>query len=539
MGVYGDNRDEVNPLDLHEESELRSAQVSNPWTIAKVNTSLHKMPNQSMNSQQLTPARQKGDLENIVEYQSNTTLPVARALPSPERTQTGDSSGKNQSSSPEYFPYPLTARRPPARNADARSSSPVQSPRREHSGTGTSNLDTWVQRSHVHLQSPSSTIIDESCPMSSSSDIPSTQAYNETLSTRPQDDNTRPYDFVSARTLPTGTPLTKITSLPQRRPRRSGGKSQGQQGAGIKKPFVSPVNDPQKVWFEVGPSSGRGRRSPQKRNIQNKNMDQGLFLGSNDIEPVADANVDQDDRALGQDGLAATLDYETRKADAIHQRKVFLRQQAMSEKQLGILHSSANLSASSNSPHTNRYNKAVAALSDEDASLSRQTNLPEDSSLFEPGNPIAYLLRLQSRSQMSSTRSERERSISPSRARSGTSARRRKTAMLPLESISEGSSTRDLEILVPSLDLQNIKRNIKSKNGVDGYVRSGKIVDGLRTSRSIDIVRGWEDELRLLMDRLYKVHAELGEQLPHKVEVWTALLEHFGAHGGGTNDDSG
>lgn len=526
------------PRDCDEESELQNVQVSNPWTIAKVNAPLRRTSNRPGHVQQCTPLSQRGDVVllhqlgdrgNIVKQSADAALVRSPALPSPERTQTEFSDTEKQSSSPAYFPYPLTARRPRVATENT-SSGQSSSPERTNSARG---LDKWFQRTIPDTNSSPSTVVDSSVDPRSPSNGSMTN--HESLRKEPRVDDTNQRDFVSARTLPTGTPLSEIPSMPQRQTRRGGTKRQTRQGTGINRPFVSPVNDPQKVWFEMGPKPNRGG-PPPKRGPSNQNTDQSLFLGNDDIEVVAEAQEQHGPQELRNDELAVTLDYESRKADAIRKRKTYLQLQAMSENRPGKPQSLSfsDTGAVTQSPHSNRYNKAVAELSAKSSSVTGHDDSPESSPIFEPGDARAYLLRLQRRSQ---TRSERDRSISPSRARSGTSSRRRKTAMLPLETISEDSATRDLEVLLQAsaVELRKIQRGLNSENDVDEYIGTGKIRSGLQQGKTIGVVRDWEDELRLLAKNYIQANSGSEGQSPLRFELWTTLQEHLRTHGDGSN----
>lgn len=510
-----------------EESGLRDVQVSNPWTIAKVNAPIRSRLNPAASARLLTPARQKGDVGYESENPSNATLPVEQAFPSPDRTHRDDSSIGKESSSPERFPYPLKARKS---CAATKATSPSQPSNHERYGPGA--LDTWVQKS---LPSSDSFASPNARGVVNSSSLPSAtasdQAGGEALSTHPQTGNTRPRDFVSARTLPTGTPVSEIPSMPQRPTRKARAKRQAQTGAGINKPFISPVNDLQKVWFDVGPTAGRRGRSPQKGHSQSSpSGDRSLPIGSDDIGEVEAELVHPD--------LAMTLEYEARKADAIQKRRTYLRQLSMSEKQLGLLPSpqATATAKSTSSPHTNRYNKAVAALDPDGAEVPDNAASSDQASVFEAGDPRAYLLRLQRRLQTPG----RDHSISPSRARSGTSSRRRKTAMLPLESISDSNTTRDLELPLPSkaVNSTTMGKNVQEARSVDEYVKSGTISNGLKEAKAIEVARAWEVEIATLIREQYKRHVETGEQWALKIELWPILQAHSAAQDAGNEQDN-
>ena len=140
--------------DPGDDAELRDVRASNPWTIAKVNAPIRRNATTVAQAILPTPARQSGDMTDRSSSPSLRLDRDAPALPSPGRTQTEASSTENLSSSPERFPYPLTARKPRSGHQTARAKSPVDSSNRERYSHGA--LDTWVQRS-----SPTSTGNDQ------------------------------------------------------------------------------------------------------------------------------------------------------------------------------------------------------------------------------------------------------------------------------------------------------------------------------------------------------------------------------------------
>ena len=519
-----------------EDSELRDVQVSNSWTIAKVNAPIQRSARAVANAQMLTPARQKGDVENGQDHSPNETLPMPRALPSPDRTPRDDFSTRNRSSSPEHFPYPLTARKRRAQTSRTGTTSPSQPSNRDRYSHGA--LDTWVQRSLPHPNLSSS--LDTTGDLMSNPyrpTAPTSEADNESVFIDPQAGNTRPRDFVPARTLPIGTPLSEIPSVNGRPAQRSGSKKQLKKGTGNNKPFISPVNDPHKAWFDVDPTSGRRGRSPQKRHQQSSpDHEQNQAAADNGIDSAREAQT----RHVDLD-LAMTLDYEARKAEAIKHRKAYLRQQELREQQMGLSPSPRPFFTASNgtSPHTNRYNKAAAALKSpsNDTAAPASSASPDQVSVFEAGDPRGYLLHMQRRSQTPVASSDC--SISPSRARSGTSSRRRKTAMLPLETTDESRTTRDLELLLSSqvMDLTKIEENMETMTGVDKYVKSGKVVCGFEEAKNIKIVRGWEDKLSTLIGKGYKRYVETGEQWELKIELWPILQNHLASEDAGNDTD--
>lgn len=470
---------------------------------------MRQTPIRSANAQQLTPARQTGDVEYAMTQLSDAAGLSTRALPSPERTQKASSEAEMQSSSPEHFPYPLTARRQRADNLTVLPTSPYQLS--GHRGA----LDTWVQSSQAgfHRSTPTNTA-SVLHPNPSTTASPEIGPRNEPLSTGSRIAAVPGREFISARTLPTSTPLSEIPSLPQGGSRKAGTQ---RRGAGISKPFVSPVNDPTKVWFETGSNHhnrGGRTRSPQKRSPQNQNPDQSLFLlSSDDIVSPPTAGAEPENNGLQHPDLTATLAYETRKAAAMQQQR---------KQQQALLSSvPATPSPKGNSPHTNRYNKAVAALNS-----TEDTPQERSSSVFEAGDPRAYLLRHQTPGD------EQQRhdgsNTSPSRAAQQRSrGLRRKTAMLPLESISPGTTTLDLVLPLPShsTDLNFLKRAVKRASGFEDYTATGEISSGFLQGSDIEVVSAWEERVLLLL--LKDRYGQEESILQTKIELGSVLRNHL------------
>ncbi|KAI4264741.1 MAG: hypothetical protein L6R35_007283, partial [Caloplaca aegaea] len=129
--------------------------------------------------------------------------------------------------------------------------------------------------------------------------------------------------------LPQGTPLSAIPDISQKHNRKGGPRKQ--QHLNVNKPFTPPVQDPNRVWFDhLEPSFSRPPRSTQPRRPQEANaVDTSIHhftsLANDPIDtspPSSEVNVPQ------HPGLALTMDYERRKAEANAARRALLRQQA-------------------------------------------------------------------------------------------------------------------------------------------------------------------------------------------------------------------
>jgi len=485
--------------DPDEEAGLRDIRVSNPWVIAKVNASIHPPPKQwQSNGQLLTPVQPNTDPEGGSSASPATILgethPSPRVLPTPQQSHRDSSDPSTASSSPERFPYPLAARN--SRSGEYALET-QRAANRERYGNGA--LDTWVQKS-----------------INGSSDAPSsTQDLDESLSIDPDTGNTRHRDFVSARTLPTGTPLSEIPTAPTR-PRRQ--SPQKQTGSCINKPFTSPLTD-DRVWFDVG-QKRKGKPSQSDRS-QNTLTPQARLQPSSpgttrsspehashpslQLSSPSTTNSSPD-RPIHPD-LASSLDYEHRKALATQQHRATLLRQQHNTATHPLNHTSP-----SPSPHRNRYNSAIAALHHQagDAPTSNPPSPPPASGL-EPSDPRHYYLRVL----------DRERS--PSRL---PSAKRRKTSLLPLEAIPTDQNIHHLILPHKPLDLKLLAADINAMGVYDAYIASGTLgPGGLGEMQTMDTVRRWEEEIRGLVRERFRSADGVGEM---RVDVWGVVREHVG-----------
>ena len=417
-----ENENELEPInsngtsqvhDLEDEEELRDINVSNPWTFAKLNAPIHpQRPRASnaeganSNQQLLTPAKQYGNLGDDL---CSPELPAAETMnhasfPTPARSQYGT---LREVSSPETFPYPMKRWGKAQREANSRKES---SPDGERSSP--TRLDTWIQRSSPNHETAS----QESSPGRDELSLLS-----------------RHRDFLPASELPQGTPLSAIPDIPQAPRRKAGPRKQQYQGSSktTNKPFKPPaVQEPTRVWFDhLETPSGR----PSKPNKDRTNNS----LSARSPNGIATTHSDEHDPIIDVEyisqhpALAQTMDYETRKAAAVAQRRALLRQQSSIRfpshqshlipspepgTQIKISPSQASSSPFSSSPHKNRYNSAIAALHTPPPSTSKQPNArvsllsdaaatvpseleaetgEKDITKLHPKDPRAYLMHAQ------------------------------------------------------------------------------------------------------------------------------------------------
>ncbi|KAI4149311.1 MAG: hypothetical protein L6R39_002522, partial [Caloplaca ligustica] len=397
-----------------EEEDIRDMTATNPWTLAKLNAPIRRQSQAEHNSNgtgssQQVPTLAKGSGNLLQDLSSPVRIArpdINHGLPTPAKSQNATT---EETSSPDRFPYPMKAWGKARGEADS-------SPHRvsdEGQSSSSAMLDAWVQR--PPLQGRDELFLPVQHPT-----VP-----------RPR------LDFVSASTLSQGTPLSAIPDISQK-PRQREGPRKQQRPPKVNKPFTPPVRDPHRVWFDhLEPSTTRASNASQQRG-------QHGFLGP-------DTSLHPPTRDLANDpiisssspplphhpGLALTMDYEKRKAEATAARRALLRQQqqqqnAQSQPSTNVPASSPTVKISpsqqsqpsllSSSPHRNRYRSAVAALH----TPSQQQHLAagaadswqalEQVQKMDPVDPRAYLIR--------------------SRDDTGRVKRTTKTALLPLESVS-------------------------------------------------------------------------------------------------------
>ena len=442
-----------------DEDTLRNVEVSNPWVLAKLNAAF-RAPGQNRsaaerNGQLPTPGPQLGDAD------------ISRDPSLDDLSQGPDSSPKD-SSSPCPFPFPLKARG--KRRRDDTKVKP-QASGGECRGKGA--LDNWVQRT-----------------LDNSADAPSTAADSgvSDLGIHPNHPQHQ-RDYVSARSLPIGTPLSANPDASQRLKRKFGSRKQ-QQWA-LHKSVISPVNDPGRVWFD------NLENPPKNQNVETRPREDYPYAptaptfdlrDSEDEEPAISIPLE---RTMHSD-LAFTLDYEARKQKAMDQHRQALRQQAAAAKKeartLADMFPDKN---PTNSPHKNRQAKAIAALHTSGSPVTEG-----DSFTFEAGDPRAYLLRVQ--------HSEREAGAQASKSK------RWKSTMLPFETLREEAYIGDL-VLPLKTECLNLGAQVLSSALCDEYIDKGEEVEAFSapTTRQIE---AWEQRLKEMVKALYRIEGMAPEE---------------------------
>lgn len=513
----------IQPLDYDPDTEegLRDIEVSNPWTFAKMNAPVRRvqraiaangMEDFDGNSQLMTPAPDSGQhtvstkapKSNIVQGFNGST---ASNLPTPQRTL------RSPSPNPELI-SPSHARHFPSKawgKAQTESASTrKQDQTRERYGAGA--LDTWVQKSLN---------VGQRGIRKGDTQLPHEPPEDEEISliaARQQVPN-KSNDFISARALQQGTPLRDIPEAPLRRaPCQGPRKRQQQQQEALHKPFISPVNDPHRVWFEMEPP----RRAKAAQHARSKNVRDAIAVTppirfESENEDIIDEISPLKPTTPASPTLERLMDYEHRKRAATQEYRASLLNQAnLTKTSHPNKRGEEPHVSSSNSPHKNRYEAARAALS---PSKDDANNAPQ---VFADGDPRAYLIRVQRREDAA-----RRDGSGPGTGPGQTNhkLRRAKTTMLPLETIAVGQKVQDL-VFNFSTDVPCVKKLEAEAGATDDYVRSGENTCGLLAT--IEDIRGWEQRLSTLIEKTYK--NETGERAKMSFDVWPALQEHMATH---------
>jgi len=454
-----------------EEDSLRDVSISNPWAIAKFNAvarrpMLRESPSSKVkiNRQVPTPRRQAGDVrdpssDDIVD--DPDTVLQDRAAPGHSHAAASVVSP----TSPEPFPYPLKAR---AGRPDTVAN--IQQVHRENNV-----LDAWIPPSRNFHGQESQSLTSDDFPRDSTDPI------------HPQHHQA----FVSARTLPLGTPLSEIPGVSQKHRRNPTPRKQ--QG-NISKPFISPVNDPERVWFETGePPPWKRHRKKESQTYNQDNTPASLSLRDDQSESSA-PSISASARPMHPD-LAITLDYEARKQKAGQAYRERLRQESIIEKMRQRSAGSKEARLTISSPHKNRRQKAIAALHSPNTNIVAKTAAAGSANMFEAGDPRGYLIRTLQHEKDNPHHSNDETEPRVSK--------RRKTALLPLETVREKDCVREL---VQNLNItpETIRKDADTVAAWNEYITTGKSTDPFA---AVDegTVQEWEGLLRRMVSGLYSV----------------------------------
>lgn len=510
--MYAEDDDDMEELDqflaqsaqpavdngAEEDTALRSVHVSNPWVMAKLNAPFRpplsvqqRDSHKDMKHQLPTPGRQVGDVGARTDHSTDdfihdVTTP-ASDVAKPRQ------SGREFLNDPVHasfdpFPFPQKARA--SRHTAETPTRPNESnrERREHGA-----LDTWVQRSLNSSVEPFG------------QDAATLEAVVEPAGFQHRG------DFVSARSLPHGTALSDIPDASQK-PRRRPAQRKQQQGT-INKPFVSPVNDPEHVWFDAfdKPNRKYPQHTPRRREPKNTaGAAAKLILRDDEIEDVQ-LNMATTSQCSMHPDLAITMEYEARKQRAEHQRRELLRQKALAERRDARIvndepGSAAEAPNAKISPHKNRQYKAIAALHNAD-DPSVDAPFLKKTHAFQADDPRAYLVWEQQREA--------------AQLQNGPNAlrpKRRKNIMLPFETMPENNHIREL-ILPLTISRLEIENMVEKSTLHDEYIREGEDAEAFSSPTNREIGT-WEEKLKLLIKASYRIEGmEAEEEMDGDLEV--------------------
>jgi len=492
--------------DIVDRAELEDVNVSNPWTTAKMNRFARsgrrtepRCTNESIavNGQLMTPAREgKGSRPSTI-VPSNEIVHRKGAIianfRTPQHTLRSPSpSPKDVSSSGVWhFPSKAWGKAPSDPRNDKTKARAL-----ERDGGGA--LDAWIRSSPSAGQSAEG--IEDRHITRGLVGVNRTDVLDES-----QRFHANPNDFISARRMQQGTQLCDIPEAPPKRTLRLGLRKQPGQGA-IHKPFVSPVNDPTKVWFEMEPQ----RRPRPNAQAQLQNVRQPLattapirYQSETEavVEEISLLNPTPPLSHPTQVDLEDLMEYEHRKGAATRAYKLSLHNQTnMGLATPNTERVNKDRLSSANSAHKNRYEAAKAALTPAKDSTATSNTMP---SIFADGDPRAYLIRVQKR--------EDEAAQRDSVALGGHShkLRRARTTMLPLETIAADQRVHNLVFDIPT-DVTSVKTQEGEAMDTDEYVRRGEITCGLLPFSSNDEVHTWEQTISDILKTTYR-DAENGD----------------------------
>ncbi|KAI9835741.1 MAG: hypothetical protein M1819_001919 [Sarea resinae] len=442
--------------DPEPEETMQSVNISNPWVLAKMNASVRRpldIPGRGLNTDfgSSSPAELSRNSSRASRApRSRRSSPLREMdplLPTPQRSLSG-------SSSPARELQTTSRLRPRLRTTN--NISRAEAKRRYGAGA----LDTWVQKSlgnsgrHVNAYDGKETDIqqdDDGQSIEGSVDGDSGAASNDFVMARDLVVDRRSVSPLKATTSrrQTQTPLRSPSRLPP--PRHASGS------------VVSPMNDLRNVWFDMGSSS-----PPKKRPKVSSTAFEGKqalnFSPSREIRNAsAETSLLSLRPASVHPDVEELLDYERRKQEAMNERKRLMAQKAELATAAAAVAGNGNPddlepasssnAASTNTPHQNRFNAAIAALS------SPSTTKDAGSSPFKDGDPRGYFIRAgQSASASGSGR-----------------LRRTKTALLPLETVPPQARTQNLTATLET-DVSEIANLVRQTRLMDD--RGGDECDG-------------------------------------------------------------
>jgi len=461
----------------YDELAAKDIKHNNPWTIAKMNASIKpRMPVSERqnsgavvdNGQPLTPARTGTERNVRLSPGQNTSWASPSTLP--------------ESNGPTHLPSPASTL-----YSAHELSSPTNLP---------FSTNPWAR--HQNRTGPAGPV--DLQEQGSGPGVVGGHSQNNLNHSGP--------GFVSARSLPMGTPLVDIPDISQR-PRKVQQRKQGgqrKQGAGLLKSLVPPINRSQRAWSETPPAQQLPRTQyPQPhRTTDDLNDFPTVHQQSGNLRSMAGGSSVQPVGSMHPD-LAVTIDFENRKEAAMQQRKAQLHQQTLDQVLRRDSEQQGSLSTSSNSPYKNRYNKAITALH------ATEEPVEQHKSAFEKGDPRRYLAR-----ELQAEEKDDHKDNSPQ----SHTLKRRKTAHMPFESIPAWEAVHNLRVAMNTTKRDLVDEGTRLAEW-DGYIKSGEHPDGFDCT--IEEAHSWDTILQDLIES--KLEKEQGHTQGMSFDLWALLQQ--------------
>ncbi len=434
----------------NDEEALLDVRISNPWTFAKMNTPVRQSsmrnedePTVGENAQLFTPGREIGEFSE----------PKGRRLQTEQQEWHASKSGLPTATRIQGdHATPLLAQSSPAHN-------PFSFPR---NAWGKGNNDNSA-RKHKTPQTAGDTAgalnfwVSINRTRDDSFD-------DDTLHGSPPN-HRQGRDFVSARSLAMDNPLNAVPDLVAQSMRRPA--SRNINGPSLDEPSTSSDS----LLLEI--------ESRRRENFSSNHFDSDTISNLSHVRSVVSVHPD----------LAASMDYENRKQAALRYYKANRSRKPLPGGSITNPLEETAQPPSANSPNKNRQNHAIAAL--HPAENEHEIAPYPHSAVFAAGDPRAYLIR----------------SLQHKKARdsSGQPRNRRKTGLLPLETVQEDVTMREL-----CLTINTEKLDIKILLGAsrvrgrftDEYISSGGFMCAFSLCTIVQM-QALEPRIRHLLGEIY------------------------------------
>lgn len=440
--------------DYDEEAALRDVRISNPWTFAKINTSV-RHESRRTNNQLLTPARQAGDPTDDkrlrLQEQRQSHVPKS-GLPSPARTEADRSPPSRAQQPPAHNPFSSPQKASRKKNHEHGPTEDNTS-QREHDAAGVFNSWVAINKPRNNLLIPSrASLVDHEIVRGEG--------------TRPT--HARSRGFVSARTLSLAAPLNRVPEL--RAGRNLGLMPRQRLERTLKTRELMPRQP-----LERSLKNGCFSLEESFPNVSCARSGSNPITESSIIHPISPRDPD----------LVMLKDGERRKQGTLQSTQQ-LKSMAEPRTSHALLENSPASSNTIPASHKNGQMLQGCYLLENTPTAAPPS--PSTKAIFEHGDPRAYLL-----DSLQQHNYNNNQTIKLSSAHHRLTRKCRKTSLLPLEAVREEVATRDLILLIPTtkLDIHSLLASLRStttsEDGgflLDEYIAGGKFVAGLPFSSS-------------------------------------------------------